>query len=114
MAQTESLGAAIRPRVAVKADAGLGALADSDLLALVSRGDHEALGVIYDRQIHAVWRVALHFSESREAAEQAVSAVFLRLWRRPRADDGTSLSARLLASVACEARARRSHTGART
>lgn len=93
--------------------AGLDALGDSDLLALVSRGDHEALGVIYDRQIDAVWKVALHFSEGRAAAEQVVSAVFLRLWRRPRADDRTSLSARLLASVAREARSRRPGTGAR-
>ena len=115
MAQTESISAASRAPAAPsrsRADARHDALADSDLLALVARGDHDALGVIYDRQIPAVWKVALHFSASRAAAEQAVAEAFLRLWRRPRADDPASLAARLLASVAREARKQRPVTGA--
>lgn len=77
---------------------------DSDLLALISRGDLDAFGVIYDRHIEAAWKIALHYSANTAAAEQAVSAVFLRLWRNPEVNDQTSLPARLLASVAREAR----------
>lgn len=114
MAQIESIGAASRPRAAVArrgVTRRLDALGDSDLLAFVSRRDHEALAVIYDRQIDSVWKVALYYSESRAAAEEAVFAVFLDLWRKPGADDGTSLSARLLAGVAREAQ-RQPATGA--
>lgn len=72
---------------------------DSELLALISQGDLAALGLIYDRHIGAVWRVALHFSESATAAERVVSAVFLGLWRDPAPNHETSLPARLLSSV---------------
>lgn len=81
----------------------LRALPDSDLLALIQRGDLEALEVTYDRHIEAVWSVALAFSESTAAAERAVFAAFARLWQEPAFGDRSSLAARLLASVWREA-----------
>ena len=110
MGLIEWIGAASRPRATVAPVAGgadLGVLGEPELLALVARGDHEALGEIYDRRIDLVWRVALHHAETRAAAEEAVYAVFLRLWREPLPGDATSLSARLFEDVAREARSKR-------
>lgn len=107
LAQSGSIGATRRPRTAIDAlpaDARLGALGDSDLLALLSRGDHEALGAIYDRHINALWKVALHYSATFAAAEDAVTAAFLRLFRRPISGDSSSLSASLRATVTRESR----------
>ncbi|MEO6349674.1 MAG: ANTAR domain-containing protein [Candidatus Limnocylindrales bacterium] len=75
-------------------------ISDSDLLAQISQGDPDALGALYDRHIEAVWKIALHYSASAAAAEEVVSAVFLRLWRNPEPNDKPGFSARLLSSVA--------------
>ena len=82
---------------------GLRKLADSDLLVLISRRDLRALEVIYDRHIEAAWRVALTYSDDVPAAERAVEAAFLRLWRRPEPRARASLAARLVSSVQREA-----------
>ncbi len=82
---------------------GLRQLADSDLLVLISRRDLRALEVIYDRHIEAAWRVALVYSDDAPAAERAVEAAFLRLWRQPEPGARASLAARLLSSVRREA-----------
>lgn len=78
-------------------------LTDSDLLALMRSGDVDALGVIYDRHVQAVWKVALSLAESPKAAEQAVLAAFIRLWREPVPGERASLPTRLLSSVWLEA-----------
>jgi len=78
-------------------------LPDSDLLRLISRGDLSAFETVYDRHIDAAWKVALAFSRDAAAAEQAVSAVFLRLWQTPEPGIDASLGARLLSSVRREA-----------
>ncbi len=82
---------------------GLRQRVDSDLLVLISRRDLRALEVIYDRHIEAAWRVALTYSDDVPAAERAVEAAFLRLWRRPEPGAPASLAARLLSSVQHEA-----------
>jgi len=82
-------------------------LTDSDLLVLISQRDLGALEVIYDRHIEAAWRVALTYSNEVPAAERAVAATFLQLWRQPEPGARASLAARLLSSVTREARASR-------
>ena len=79
-------------------------LADFNLLVLISRRDLRALEVIYDRHVEAAWRVALVYSDDVPAAERAVEAAFLRLWRQPEPGNRASLAARLLCSVSSEAR----------
>ena len=78
-------------------------LTDSDLLFLVSRGELDALGVIYDRHVDAAWTAALKLSNDVTTAERAVSEAFLRLWRTPEPAEQVSLSARLLSTVWREA-----------
>ena len=80
---------------------------DSELLALISRGDLRALGVVYDRHAEPSWRMALHVSPSGAAAAEIVSDAFLHLWRDPAPHDRTRLSTRLLASVVRGARGSR-------
>ncbi len=92
---------------------GLCQLADSDLLVLISRCDLRALEVIYDRHIEAAWGVALTYSGDVPAAERAVEAAFLRLWRQPEPGARASVAARLLSSVTREARARSLDPGGR-
>ncbi len=92
-------------QAAAPASAPDGVLADPDLLALVSRGDVGALAEIYDRHIDCAWRVALHFSASGAAAEDAVATTFLHLWKNPAPGDERGLLARILSSVTREARA---------
>ena len=82
---------------------GVRQLADSNLLVLISRCDLRALEVIYDRHIEAAWRVALTYSDDVPAAERAVEAAFLRLWRHPEPGARASLAARLLSNVKREA-----------
>lgn len=94
-------------------DARRSDLPDSDLLVLVSRGDLDALGVIYDRHVEAVWKVAVHFSATAAAAQQVVSSVFLRLWRNPQLDD-RSILGQLLLNVSRETRNSTNRVSSRT
>ncbi len=82
---------------------GLRQLAESELLVLISQCDLRALEVVYDRHIEAAWRVALAYSDDVPAAERAVEAAFLHLWRKPEPGARASLAARLLSSVKREA-----------
>ena len=97
MATSEARVAANEPHL-------LRALTDVDLVALVSLGDLDAFGALYDRHAQPTWRVALHYSDDLAAAEQAVAAVFLDLWREPETTIQASLSAWLSSGVAREAR----------
>ena len=83
--------------------AGLCQLADSDLLVLISQRALHAFEVIYDRHIEAAWRVALVYAADVPAAERAVAAAFLHVWRHPVPGTRQSFAARLLLSVKCEA-----------
>ena len=74
-------------------------LGDRDVLALIARGDAEALGVIYDRHIGSVWRLALMTCPDVSAAERAVRDTFLDLWRRPYANGSQAPVVRLLAAI---------------
>ena len=99
----EKVESALRATATEPKANGLGQLADYDLLVVISRRDLRALEVIYDGHIEAAWRVALTYSDDVPAAERAVEAAFLHLWRQPEPGARASLVARLLASVKREA-----------
>lgn len=59
----------------------LALLSDEAVLALVSRGDEAALGVLYDRFGKAAYRLALRILRDPSLAEDAVQDAFLAVWR---------------------------------
>ncbi len=54
----------------------------SDLLALVSRGDRRALGEVYSRTSAKLFGVCLRVTRDREAAEDILQQVYLKVWNR--------------------------------
>lgn len=56
-------------------------LSDEAVLALVSRGDEAALGVLYDRFGRPAYRLALRILRDPALAEDAVQDAFLAVWR---------------------------------
>ena len=54
---------------------------DRDLIEELQSGSLEALGVLYDRHRNMVYRTALAISGDREAANDLLQDVFLRLYR---------------------------------
>lgn len=77
-----------------------GAIAERDceLLALVTRGDHDAFALLYDRHGRQALAVAYGVVGDQEGAEAAVHAAFLSAWRGASTFDVTrgSVSAWLL------------------
>lgn len=59
----------------------LALLSDEAILALVSRGDEAALGVLYDRFGGPAYRLALRIVRDPALAEDAVQDAFLAAWR---------------------------------
>jgi RNA polymerase sigma-70 factor, ECF subfamily len=51
---------------------------DSELVARAKRGDAQAFGLLYRRYLDQVYDFAAHRLDSREAAEDATQAIFLR------------------------------------
>ena len=56
-------------------------LADEDLIALVEGGDPAAFGALYDRHSRAAYSLAYRMMGERQAAEDLVQDVFLKVWR---------------------------------
>ena len=56
-------------------------LADEDLMALVESGDTDAFAVLYDRHNRAAFSLAHRMMGERQAAEDLVQDVFLKIWR---------------------------------
>lgn len=56
---------------------------DSTLLALVQRGDEQAMGSLFDRYSKVVYSVALRVLRDPAAAEDVLQEVFMQIWRSP-------------------------------
>jgi RNA polymerase sigma-70 factor (ECF subfamily) len=56
-------------------------LADEDLISLVQARDSEAFAGLYDRHGRAAYSLAYRMMGERQAAEDLVQEVFLKVWR---------------------------------
>lgn len=54
----------------------------SDLIARVARGDRRALGDVYSRTSAKLFGVCLRVTRDREAAEDVLQQVYLKVWNR--------------------------------
>jgi len=57
--------------------------ADTHLLALVQRGDEQAMASLYDRYSKVVYSVALRVLRDPSAAEDVLQEIFMQIWRNP-------------------------------
>jgi len=56
-------------------------LADEDLISLTDGGDAQALAALYDRHGRVAYSLAYRMMGERQAAEDLVQDVFLKVWR---------------------------------
>jgi hypothetical protein len=56
---------------------------DSDLMARVAAGDHEAFATLYDRHMRAVYGAVLRYLRDPGAAEEVAQETYLAMWQRP-------------------------------
>ncbi len=73
---------------------------DADLLSLVADGDLRALGTLYDRYSHDVWRVVRRTLGDGADADDVVHATFLNLPRIAAAYDGRTSCRNWLRGIA--------------
>jgi RNA polymerase sigma-70 factor (ECF subfamily) len=62
--------------------ADLSAVSDADLITLVTRGDQDALGVLYERYSRAVYSFSLRIVGDAQVAEEILQEVFVRAWQQ--------------------------------
>lgn len=56
-------------------------LADEELISLVENDDPKAFSVLYDRHSRSAFSLAYRMMGERQAAEDLIQEVFLRVWR---------------------------------
>ena len=56
---------------------------DPSLLALVRKGDEQAMAALFDRYSKVVYSVALRVLRDPAAAEDVLQEIFMQLWRNP-------------------------------
>jgi RNA polymerase sigma-70 factor (ECF subfamily) len=62
--------------------ADLSAVSDADLITLVTRGDQDALEVLYERYSRAVYSFSLRIVGDAQVAEEILQEVFVRAWQQ--------------------------------
>jgi RNA polymerase sigma-70 factor, ECF subfamily len=56
---------------------------DTSLLALVRKGDEQAMAALFDRYSKVVYSVALRVLRDPAAAEDVLQEIFMQVWRNP-------------------------------
>lgn len=59
------------------------------LIARIRGGDQQAMSELYDRYSNVVYGVALRVLQDAAAAEDVLQDIFMQLWRKPDAFDGS-------------------------
>jgi len=62
---------------------------DMKLVARIRAGDQQAMSELYDRYAKVVYAVALRVLQDASAAEDVLQDIFMQLWRKPDAFDGS-------------------------
>src|SRR6266571_6097194 len=63
-------------------EVGTGTPDDAALVLQIAAGSEEALGILYDRHVGAVFATASRLTSDRQIAEEVVQETFLALWNR--------------------------------
>jgi RNA polymerase sigma-70 factor (ECF subfamily) len=58
------------------------AVSDADLITLVTQGDQDALGMLYERYSRAVYSFSLRIVGDAQVAEEILQEVFVRAWQQ--------------------------------
>jgi len=64
-------------------------LDDSDLIALIVKGNHDAFSEIVNRHTDRFLALAYRTLQNRGDAEDVVQAAFIKVWQKPQAWDGS-------------------------
>ena len=56
---------------------------DATLLAMVQRGDEQAMASLFDRYSKVVYSVALRVLRDPASAEDVLQEIFMQIWRSP-------------------------------
>lgn len=67
---------------------------DEALLALVAKGEEDALGILYDRYASAMLGLAYRMGFTRDAQEDAAQEIFFRIWNKAESFDPQKATAR--------------------
>ncbi len=72
----------------------LDGFSDEALLALVAKGEEDALSTLYDHYASAMLGLGYRMGFTRDAQEDAVQEIFFRIWNKAGSFDGQKATAR--------------------